>query len=227
MNTIQGKRPEALIFDMDGTLFRTETLLLPAYERTFQRLKEEELYTNETPPISIILSSLGMLLKDIWARVIPDADDTVRERADFLLIEEQVKLLEQGVGDMYPGVEATLRELHAAGFRLFVASNGLEEYVKGVAVHKGLEPLFEGLYSAGEYKTETKVDLVRMLLSNHNVASAWMVGDRSSDVEAGQGNGLPVVGCDYADFGVSTDELKGADVRIRSIAELRQLLRLG
>ncbi len=37
-------KPEAMIFDLDGTLFQTETLLLPAYRATFDRLREEGLY---------------------------------------------------------------------------------------------------------------------------------------------------------------------------------------
>ncbi|MNP85892.1 hypothetical protein D3C76_1858310 [compost metagenome] len=46
-----------------------------------------------------------------------------------------------------------------------------------------------------------------------------MVGDRSSDVEAGLKNGLTVIGCDYAGFG-DGEELNGSHVRIRSFLEL-------
>lgn len=46
-----------------------------------------------------------------------------------------------------------------------------------------------------------------------------MIGDRSSDVEAGIANGLTVVGCDYAAF-KKRDELVLADLVIRSLQEL-------
>jgi len=219
-----GPKPEALIFDMDGTLFKTETVIVPAYERAYARLKEEGRVQGEMPPASILLGSLGMLLMDIWARVLPEADVPTRERMDVLLLEEQMLLLGEGVGELYPDVDETLRRLREAGYRLFVASNGLEGYVKGVAERLGIAERFEALYSAGEYRTASKVDLVRLLLERENVGSAWMVGDRSSDVEAGVGNGLPVIGCDYAEFGVSSDELKGATVRIRAFGELTKLL---
>lgn len=223
----QGNQPpQALIFDMDGTLFRTETLILPAYERAFERLKKERMVEGDLPSPSILLGSLGMLLKDIWARVLPEASEAARERMDALLLEEQLTMLAGGVGELYPGVADTLRALRDAGYRLFVASNGLEAYVKGVAEHQGIAPLFDGLYSAGEYRTETKVELVRLLLERHGVTSAWMIGDRSSDVEAGRGNGLPVVGCAYASFGVALDEeLQGADMRIAAFPELLGLLK--
>ena len=54
-------KPEAMIFDMDGTLFKTETLLVPVFHQVFDRLREERLYEGETPPEELILSCLGML----------------------------------------------------------------------------------------------------------------------------------------------------------------------
>lgn len=224
MSAVMSK-PEAMIFDLDGTLFQTETLLLPAYHATFDRLRAEGLYEGATPPESAILGGLGMLLAHIWKRVMPDADESVHRRADELLLQYQLEGMAQGQGRLYEGVADTLAELQRRGIRLFVASNGLEAYVKGVVRQHGLEPLFVpgGLYSAGEYGTATKVDLVRRLLADHCVTSAWMVGDRSSDVEAGHANGLAVVGCDYAGFR-EQGELDGADVRIDRFSRLLELL---
>ncbi|MFB6367155.1 HAD family hydrolase [Paenibacillus elgii] len=219
------RTPEAMIFDLDGTLFQTETLLLPAYHATFEQLRAEGLFQGETPDEKHILSGLGMLLEHIWQLVMPDVDVTVHRRADELLLKLQVEGMARGEGKLYDGVADTLRELRRRGVRLFIASNGLEAYVKGVIRHQGLEPLFEvgGLYSAGEYATRSKVDLVRQLLDKHGIANAWMVGDRSSDVEAGHANGLFVVGCDYAGFR-KEGELDQADVRIADFRDLPTLL---
>lgn len=221
---MEKRKPDALIFDMDGTLLQTEKIVVPAYERAFARLREEGLVQGEMPPATILLESLGMLLKDIWGRLLPNADEKARERIDQLLMEEQLKLLEQGAGELYPGVHSTLRRLKQAGCRLFVASNGLEHYVKATARETGIAPLFDGLYSAGEFRTKKKTELVALLLTEHRVTDAWMVGDRSSDVEAGLANNLFVVGCEYAAFGVSPEELKDAHVRIGSFEELLNLL---
>ncbi len=219
------RTPEAMIFDLDGTLFQTETLLLPAYHATFEQLRAEGLFQGETPDEKYILSGLGMLLEHIWQLVIPDADAAVHRRADELLLKLQVEGMARGEGKLYDGVADTLRELRRRGVRLFIASNGLEAYVKGVIRHQGLEPLFEagGLYSAGEYGTRSKVDLVRQLLDKYGIDNAWMVGDRSSDVEAGHANGLFVVGCDYAGFR-KEGELDQADVRIADFRDLPALL---
>ncbi|OME83910.1 haloacid dehalogenase [Paenibacillus sp. FSL A5-0031] len=217
------RKPEAVIFDMDGTLFETDKLLVPVHHRVFETLREEGLYERETPPVERLLSCLGMLLEDIWRQVMPDSTEAARKRADVLLLQYEREGLERGEGELYPFVEETLRELHSRGIKLFVASNGLEEYVKGVAEFKGIAPLFDGLYSAGEYETSTKVDLVARLLKDHNIQSAWMVGDRSSDVEAGNGNGLQTIGCAYATYGRAS-EIEGADVLINDFRELLPLL---
>ncbi|MFC5647621.1 HAD family hydrolase [Paenibacillus solisilvae] len=212
-----------MIFDMDGTLFETDTLLVGVHERIFQTLRDEKLYLEPTPPVEKLLGCLGMLLHDIWNQVMPDSTLAARERADELMLQYELEGLEAGEGSLYPHVAQTLRELHDRGIKLFVASNGLEHYVKGVAEHKGITSLFDGLYSAGEYETATKIDLVRRLLTDHDIESAWMIGDRSSDVEAGKENGLQVVGCAYAVYG-RKEELAGADALI---SDFRELLELG
>lgn len=223
MSMITLPLPEAVIFDMDGTLLETETLLIPVHDRLFQTLREEGLYEQETPPIDMLLSCLGMLLDDIWRKVMPDASEEARKRADVLMLQYEMEYLAAGEGLLYPHVEQTLKQLKERGLKLFVASNGLEDYVKGVAHHKGIAELFDGLYSAGEYETASKVDLVARLLKDHDIQSAWMVGDRSSDVEAGKGNGLQTVGCAYATYGRAA-ELNGADVHISDFRELIALL---
>lgn len=215
-------KPEAMIFDMDGTLFQTETLLLPAYHKLFDILREEGLHIGETPKEELMLGCLGMLLEDIWKTVLPEGSPEAHKRADELLLQLELEGLNGPEAVLYPGVEDTLQELKRRGVRLFVASNGLEHYVKGIAEARSIMPLFEDLYSAGQHGTATKVDLVALLLKNHGIERAWMVGDRSSDVEAGKENGQTVVGCQYAGFG-NDQELRGSDAIITSFPELLSL----
>jgi len=215
--------PEALLFDLDGTLFRTETLLRDAHERTFRELSREGLYVGEAPPVERMLASLGMLLTDIWQRVVPGADEAFMRRADVLFLHFETEGLRAGRGELYAGVKATLVTLRERGYRLFIASNGLKPYVEEVVRCQGIASLFEGLYSAGEYRTATKDDLVRILLDTHRPTGAWMIGDRSSDVSAGKTNGLPVIGCAYAGFGGS-GELDGADRTIQTFPQLLEWL---
>lgn len=216
------QKPEAIVFDMDGTLFQTESLLVPAYHKMFDELRAEGLYAGETPPVDLILQSLGMLLAQIWKNVMPDAGEATHRRADELLLRLEIEGLEEGGTLLYPGVVDTLKALKERGVRLFVASNGLEDYIHSIVVVHELKELFEGLYSAGGQGTATKVELLRILLDNHGIEKAWMVGDRSSDVEAGKENGQTVIGCSYAGFGRG-EELEGSDVMISRFEDILEL----
>lgn len=215
--------PDAMIFDIDGTLFQTETVLDAAFYKSFNEAKEVGLYKDSIPPIEKMYSCLGMVLDDIWDKLVPGASE---EAVDFLnerFEKYEMEELINGNGQLYTHVKEVLETLHKKGIRLFVASNGQEDYVKGVVKYCGLEHLIEKSYSAGEFKTTTKVDLVKMILENHGLKNPWMVGDRSSDVEAGKKNGLITVGCDYADF-KDQGELKGADIFISDFKEILSYL---
>ncbi len=180
------------IFDMDGTLFQSETVALPAFRRAFMRLREEGLYRGDPPSDGEIQSVFGMTQEEIWSRLLPEADEGARKRADRWTLEEELAGLRRGEGRLYPGVAETLRRLKAEGWRLFIASNGLRSYLDGVLETFRLSPLFTGVYGAGDHGTETKEELVRMLMEEHGVTGGFMVGDRKSDVRAGKAGPVPL-----------------------------------
>ncbi|MFD2116546.1 HAD hydrolase-like protein [Paenibacillus yanchengensis] len=217
------QKPEAIIFDMDGTLLETESLLVHVHKRLFDTLREEGLYVEQPPKLAALLGCLGMLLEDIWKKLMPNSSQAARDRADELMLQYEIEGLAAGEGDLYPGVVETLEKLQEQGVRLFVASNGLEQYIRKIVHYKQMEPLFTDLYSAGQYETASKVDLVRLLLHKYEITSAWMVGDRSSDIEAAKKNGLVAIGCAYAKYGQS-EELNEADILISQFSELETLL---
>lgn len=217
------EKPEALIFDIDGTLFQTESILNHAYYQTFQDLKMKGLYHGKIPPIEKMYACIGMILKDLWSELLPEATNEARDFAGNRMLELEIDGLKKGLGKLYLTVYKTLEVLQRKGYRMFVASNGVEDYVKNVVKYTGIEPFFEKVYSAGEYRTVSKGDLVRLIVNKHHLESAWMIGDRTSDVEAGKKNGLTVIGCDYADF-KRPDELKDADFVIHKMEELLMYL---
>lgn len=111
-----------------------------------------------------------------------------------------------------------MEQLHAKGIPLFVASNGQKEYIEAICQEYALNPLLTDLYSAGRFRTRSKVDLVAKLIADYQVEQAVMVGDRHSDVEAGVKNGLFTIGCDFG-F-AKPGELDGANVVITQFPQL-------
>lgn len=200
---------KALLFDLDGTLIRTETIAVPAFRQTFARLREAYGEAISVPGEVDVRGVFGKTLPEIWATLLPNADEAVRREADQWLLHYEQEALAEGKGELYPGVRETLERLRADGYRLFIVSNGGEAYVDAVCTHLGLAPYFDDFYSAGRFAARSKAELVARLLRDHGVRQGVMVGDRRSDVEAGHANGLKVIGCGYG-YG-TTGELKEAD----------------
>lgn len=215
----------ALIFDLDGTLFQTEKVAVPAFQETIQILQAEG-WGGMTPTAQQIQSVFGMTHEEIWHHLLPHADHDIKHRADHLLVEKELSLLANGHGELFPEVEETLERLKRQGWALFIASNGGGVYVRGALDSKGLTPLFQGIYAAGEHRTKTKVELVRLCKEEHGITEGYMIGDRSSDVEAGKANGLTVIGCRYVGFPQfgTQDELVAADYTIDSFGQIEQIV---
>lgn len=212
----------AVLFDMDGTLLQTEKLAVPAFQKTFEDLREQKLWDGQTPDEDKLTNVLGMTIAQLWETLLPEANEKTRMIADRLLLENEIALLQQGVTDLYPGVREQLQQLHDKGIALFVASNGREEYIDAICEHFSIKQLFTDLYSAGRFQTKSKNDLVAKLLKEYRVENGVMVGDRHSDVEAGKTNGLFTIGCD---FGFARPgELDGADIVIHDFTELTKHL---
>jgi len=208
----------AVFFDMDGTLLQTEKLALPAFHRTFAELQQKNLWTGPIPTDEQCLNVLGMTIEQLWETLLPGEDIQTKTFANDSLLKHEKDLLKEGACDLYPGVREQLEKLKAAGVSLFVASNGLEDYIESICKQFQIDSLFTDLYSAGRFQTKSKNDLVAKLLKDYPIKHAVMVGDRHSDVEAGKTNGLFTIGCD---FGFAKEgELDGADVIIRHFTQL-------
>ncbi|MBO8172714.1 MAG: HAD-IA family hydrolase [Bacillaceae bacterium] len=210
--------PFAVIFDMDGTLFQTEQVAVRAFRRTFEHMKEEGLIKGKSPSDQEIKSVFGMTMEQIWQTLFPDESAEIRSKADRLMLEYEIDELGKGNGSLYPGVVDTLTRFEREGIPLFIASNGLDEYIRSVARHMDIESYFKDFYSAGRFQTRSKDQLVARLIRDYHIENGVMVGDRSSDIEAGRANHLFTVGCR---FGFSSpDEIKEADLLIERFADM-------
>jgi phosphoglycolate phosphatase len=208
----------AVIFDMDGTLVKTEEVALPAFKQTFKHLKEEGVLDGEIPTDDELKSVFGMTLEEIWNQLLPGKSEEVKKRTDELMLKNELDLIREGDFHLYPKVKETLQQLRQEGITLFVASNGLDPYIRGICERFEITDWFLDLYSAGRFQTETKDDLVAKLLADFQVEEAIMVGDRKSDVKAGLANNLYTIGCNY---GFSDEgELEGAHKIVSNFDEI-------
>jgi len=214
------QQKKLIAFDLDGTIFETEPLAVIAVQKTIENLARENLYIRSLPSKKECLHILGMVQQEIWDYLIPGASSQALDRADQLLEEIEKEYLEKGTGQLYPDVRTTLEFLKRNNWGLLIASNGGEGYVKAVIETRDLTPLFDGIYSAGEFATENKGELLRIARGKFPGLQA-MVGDRRSDIEAGRANNLITVGCSFG-YG-SKEEIRGADYLIDDFSQIKGL----
>jgi phosphoglycolate phosphatase-like HAD superfamily hydrolase len=212
---------DAVIFDMDGTLFQTDRILELSLKDTFARLEQEGLWEGD-PPIEKYREIMGVPLPKVWETLLPLHSEEVRESVNEHFLEVLVDNIQSGKGELYPHVKETLAELKKQGKKLFIASNGLPAYLESIVEYYKLDRLLDATYSIENVDSLNKSDLVHMILMKHGIKRGAVVGDRLSDITAAKENGLLAVGCRF-DFS-QEHELEKADAVIEDLMEINELI---
>lgn len=203
-----------LIFDLDGTLFRSDSVTVPAAQSSFAD------YGLPVPSRESILPLIGTPMDNLrsWVR-----ERCLGHRADDLIAE--IESRELGLiasdGRLYSGVRKTLAGLRAAGYQIARCTNGPTGYVRRVVESQGLGRSFD----ASRYRTsaaDTKPAMVRSILGELDGRPAVVIGDRLADIEAAHDNGLRAIAAGY---GYGTDaEMASADRAARSMPDIPALV---
>ena len=207
------QKEKLVIFDLDGTLFRTETVDVEAFNRA--------LSTNGYNCISEkeVLDLIGLVMDDICKLLLGSVDkDLINKfKNDVIRFEDEAIT---GSGELYPGVLEFLERLKSKGFSLSICSNGNEEYVNGVADKFGFHTLFDEIWF--EKTGISKAQAVAIIKKKFNAGRFVMVGDRLCDIEAGNINGGITIGVTYG-FG-NENELKGAHFVVDNLEDLENTI---
>jgi phosphoglycolate phosphatase-like HAD superfamily hydrolase len=211
---------QSLIFDMDGTLFQTDKILEVSLDDAFERLRSEGKWDEETP-IEKYREIMGVPLPKVWEVLLPDHSSEERERTDAFFLERLIQNIRNGKGALYPHVQELFSHLKENGFSLYIASNGLIEYLNAIVDYYALDQWITEIFSIQHIESLNKSDLVRHIVEKYEITSGAVVGDRLSDIHAAKDNGLISIGCRF-DF-AREEELAQADVIIEGLLELKML----
>ncbi|WP_002147273.1 HAD family hydrolase [Bacillus cereus] len=212
---------QALIFDMDGTLFQTDKILELSLDDTFEHLRSLQLWDAETP-IDKYREIMGVPLPKVWEALLPDHSNEVRKQTDAYFLERLIENIKSGKGALYPNVKEVFNYLKEIGCLIYIASNGLTDYLKAIVSHYDLEQWVTETFSIEQISSLNKGDLVKNILKKYDLKGAAVVGDRLSDINAAKDNGLIAIGCNF-DF-AQEDELAHADFVIDDLMELKGIL---
>jgi len=105
---------------------------------------------------------------------------------------------------------------------LFIASNGLTEYLKAIVGYFHLDTWVTETFSIQQIDSLDKGELVKVIVDKYFITSGAVVGDRLTDINAAKANGLVAIGCNF-DF-AKEDELAMADVVVEDLFELKEVV---
>ncbi|WP_091483882.1 HAD hydrolase-like protein [Gracilibacillus orientalis] len=212
---------QSLIFDMDGTLFQTDKILELSLEDTFNYLRSLDKWSTVTP-IDKYREIMGVPLPKVWETLLPYHSVEERDQTNAYFLERLIENIRSGKGALYPEVKEVFSYLKENNFAIYIASNGLTEYLKAIVSYYHLDKYVTETFSIQQINSLNKSDLVQNIIKKYDITYGAVVGDRLSDINAAKDNGLVSVGCNF-DF-AREDELAQADMVIDDLTELQTIL---
>ena len=209
--------PRTLVLDLDGTIVDS----LPDLTAALNRLMAQR----GLAPFP--LADAARLVGDGVQRLVERAFAARGATADAAAVEHYVADYGRNyavASRLYPGVAATVASLRAAGWRLAVCTNKLEQPARELLDALGLAGIFAAI-GGGDSFPVRKPDPAHLLATLRAAGSApeqaVMAGDHANDVTAARGAGLPVI---FAAWGYGRPEMAaGADAVARDFTELPDL----
>lgn len=202
-----------VIFDLDGTLSRTDRFIVPSIQAAMKEMNMEE-WTIEEIRITIGERVEETNLKLFGQESCAQADIFWRRVSYY---QDHVY---KGMEVVYEGTSELLDSLHNKGYQTAVCSNADQSYIEMMLERLGLQDKIDRIRPVISGKD--KVDSLAALLGEINPESAVMVGDRIYDVAAAKANQIPSIGCLY---GCGTlEELEEASGIANHPAEIGRLV---
>jgi phosphoglycolate phosphatase len=188
-------RPQALLFDLDGTLLDTAGDIALALARAFAD------HGHAAPAPEAVRRMIGKgapILVERAAAAMSLPLDAARHAAlleRFFHHYGRLQEVDECAAEPYPGAREALAALHAAGLPLAVVTNKQHRFACGLLERLALAPYLR-LVVGGDSCERRKPDPMPLLhaCAQLGVAppQAWMVGDSVNDVQAARAAGIPV-----------------------------------
>ncbi len=179
------------LFDIDGTLCDPGDTITSAARYALSRLGIEE--NDEAALRTFVGPPLEHTFRDRYGL---DPDGVARATA---LYRERFAARGLAGYRAYPGVEAVLEHLAAAGVRLGVVTAKFQPFAERALEITGLRPYFATVTGRAPDEVVAKAVTLRTALSGvaQPRATVVMIGDREHDVEAARENGVDSIGVLY------------------------------
>lgn len=200
---------DSIIFDLDGTLWDSTEVIMKAWNKVVSTNGQ----FREPITLKELQGTMGLLIKDIGAKLLPHLDEaTIENIMEFCCKEEKELLLKEG-GTLYPNLEETLKTL-SEKYSLFIVSNCQCGYIETFLEYHNMHKYFKDIECAGNTGL-VKGENIKKVIERNNLKSPVYVGDTQGDCDGARIAKIPFVYASYG-FGKVTDY----DYSIKEVADL-------
>lgn len=220
----QFKNIQLIAFDVDGTLYVTESIIAPSYYSAVEKFNERFDFNLKKPTLAQLEHRIGASVNTILPGLFPDfhEPDKLMILGDMIL-EEFVARISRKEGKIYPGVKETLEILKSRGYTLALATNASFKYLKTIIRTFEIDKYFVPPIVVDGMYIKQKSDILTEYMSDYKIPAENMVmiGDRASDMQAAKQAGCHFIGVRY---GFAPEEIERSECTISDIRELIELL---
>ena len=175
-----------LLFDMDGTMLDSAVAITGRLRKTLEHFNvevpsEEELRLTIGPPAGQgLLKFVGPELGDearTYYRALSEAEGFANQQ-------------------LFDGIAATLKSLHAEGFPLGVATSRPQATAEALCEHYGIADYFDLIIGGNQHRPDKASVIAENLVQFDKLGydrNALMIGDRFFDTEGALANDVPTV----------------------------------
>ena len=213
---------KVIIFDFDGTLCDTRSNIIVAFRATMERLGLE--MRDE----ATCGATIGLTLRDGFKSMYPEFDDAKIDYCVDTYRQIFAERREELMPELFPGVKATLEELHRRGHRMTIASSRLTDSLLLFMRHHDIDRYFEyvvGSDSVTHHKPHPEPALKTLAEFKIEPSEAIMVGDMPVDIMMAHNAGIRAVGVSFGNATHEELEAAKADWIVDDITSLLDIIK--
>ena len=211
------------VFDCDGTLVDGQADVCWAMERAFTRAGLA------APDNHAVRRIVGLSLPAAVRSLAPDlSDDQNRAVTEFYRSSFRARR-EEGLLDepLYEGIAELLRDLHAGGWSLAVATGKSDRGLAACLATHGISDLFVSLQTADRHPSKPHPAMLEAALFEAGAAHAQavMIGDTTFDMMMARSIGVAAIGVGWGYHGTNELLTSGAARVVATAADLAAALK--
>lgn len=204
---------DAIIFDLDGTLWNT----VPVCTRAWNEIIEQRKLPRAPLTDKDMASIMGMTAEELKVALFPGIDKEEVDQVVTHSFHRETEILRREGSSLYKGVRQGLSEL-AKKYRLFLVSNCQEPYLDAFFEWSGFGNLFEDSECIGR-TGRPKGDNISSVVQRNGLQKPVYVGDTAGDEKAARQAQVPFI---FAQYGFGQAE--APDYEIASFAKLVDMM---